>query len=377
MDVGHRIAALRRHMDEHGIALCLITQPDNQYYLSGFKAVIYSRPIDLVITADRVMLIIPGLEDVHARAEAAVDELFVYYEHPEMAHAGKSHVHHLETILRRLPRGARVGIEADVIPLALAHHITGLGFETADVGPKILAMRFIKDAAELELMTEAGRLAALGLHASLQALREGITEIELDAVGNAAIMAEAAAKHPGATLDLFAMSPAGPVRTVMPHVFSNTRPLEKGDVCIHSRQVALNGYRGESERTCFVGRPSQRARETFEVILEAQLAGLDALRPGVPMREVDAASRSVIQKAGLGEYFIHRTGHAIGLAPHEPPSLRFDEDMPLAQGMVFTVEPAVFIPGLGGFRHSDTAIITEDGRRITTEYPNDLESMIF
>jgi Xaa-Pro dipeptidase len=95
------------------------------------------------------------------------------------------------------------------------------------------------------------------------------------------------------------------------------------------------------------------------------------------MREVDAASRSVIQKAGLGEYFIHRTGHAIGLAPHEPPSLRFDEDMPLAQGMVFTVEPAVFIPGLGGFRHSDTAIITEDGRRITTEYPNDLESMIF
>jgi Xaa-Pro dipeptidase len=112
-------------------------------------------------------------------------------------------------------------------------------------------------------------------------------------------------------------------------------------------------------------------------MLEAQLAGLEALRPGAPMREVDQASRSVFQRAGLGDYFIHRTGHGLGLSVHEPPFLRFDEDMLVKEGMVFTVEPAVFQPGLGGFRHSDTAIVTDRGNRITTEHPRDIRSMTF
>ncbi len=377
MDTSHRIEHFRRYMEEHDIALCVVTAPDDQYYLSGFKAIVYSRPIDLVISPERLTLIIPALEEAHARDEAAVGELMVYYEHPERADGGKAHVEHLDALLGRLPKGARVGVQADSMSLALAHHITHGGFELADIGPKIVAMRTIKDAAEIELMLEAGRLASLGVGASLAALRPGITEIGIDGVGNDAILEEVSAKHPGATLDLFAMSPTGPVRTVMPHVFSNTRAMEKGDILIHSRQVALNGYRGESERTCFLGKPNARQSETFELMREAQLAGLAALKPGVPMKDVDKASRQVFQKAGLGDYFLHRTGHGLGLSVHEPPFLRFDEDMLVEEGMVFTVEPAVFIPGLGGFRHSDTAIVTKTGNRITTEHPNDIESMTF
>ena len=375
MDTSHRIAELRRFMEERGIAISLVTVPDDQYYLSGFKAIIYSRPIDLLVTPDRVALVVPALEEVHARDEAKVDELLVYYEHPEKADGGKSHVGHVDRIVGRLPRGSRLGVQAGAIPWALATHLMEAGFQLADIGPRIEEMRFLKDDAEIELMVEAGRLASLGLGASLGAVAPGVTEIDMDGAGNRAILAEVSARHPGATLDLFAMSPSGPVRTVMPHVFSNTRPLEKGDVIIHSRQVALNGYRGESERTCFVGKPSPRQEEMFHLMLEAQLAGLDALRPGVPMREVDRASRSVFQKAGLGEYFLHRTGHGLGLSVHEPPFLRFDEDMLVKERMVFTVEPAIFIPGLGGFRHSDTAIVTAGGNRITTPHPNDIGSM--
>jgi Xaa-Pro dipeptidase len=364
-------------MEERGIALCLVSRPDDQHYLSGFKAIVYSRPIDLVITPEKVVLVVPALEEVHAREEAAVEELLVYYEHPERAGDGTSHVEHLNHIVESLPTGARLGVQADAVPWALAEHFIKAGFQLADIGPKIQAMRFIKDDAELELMTEAGRLASLGVGASLAALTPGITEIDMDGAGGRAILAEVSAKHPGATLDLFAMSPAGPVRTVMPHVFSNTRPIQSGDVIIHSRQVALNGYRGESERTCFMGKPTPRQAEMFNLMLEAQLAGLEALRPGVPMREVDAASRTVFQKAGLGDYFIHRTGHGLGLSVHEPPFLRFDEDMVVKERMVFTVEPAIFIPGLGGFRHSDTAIVTAEGNRITTPHPNDIGSMTF
>jgi Xaa-Pro dipeptidase len=377
MDTSHRIAELRRSMADRDIALCLITRPDDQHYLSGFKAIVYSRPIDLVITPEQVALVVPALEEVHAREEAAVDELLVYYEHPEKAGGGKTHVEHLDQIVFRLPAGSRLGVQANVIPWALAEHFRAAGFVLADMGPKIEEMRFIKDDAELEMMMEAGRLASLGVAASLATLTQGITEIDLDGAGDRAILAEVSAKHPGATLDLFAMSPSGPDRTVMPHVFSNTRSIQRGDVIIHSRQVALNGYRGESERTCFLGQPTPRQEEMFHLMLEAQLAGLDALRPGVPMKEVDAASRSVFQKAGLGEFFIHRTGHGLGLSLHEPPYLRFDEDMLVKERMVFTVEPAIFIPGLGGFRHSDTTIVTAEGNRITTEHPNDIQSMTF
>jgi len=364
-------------MDQNGLAACLITNPDDQYYLSGFKAIIYSRPIDLVISGDEISLIVPGLEEVHAREEASVDHLMVYYEHPERAGEGTTHVEHLDRILDRLSAGPRIGVQAGALPWGLAGHLTRRGLELADVGPKIEEMRFIKDEAELELMVEAGRLASLGVGATLSAIGPGATEIDIDGAGNGAILAEVSARHPRATLDLFAMSPSGPERTVMPHVFSNTRPLQTGDVIIHSRQVALNGYRGESERTCFVGKPSARQAEMFHLMLEAQLAGLQALKPGIPMKDVDAASRRVFQDAGLGEYFIHRTGHGLGLSVHEPPFLRFDEDMLVKEGMVFTVEPAIFIPGLGGCRHSDTAIVTGDGNRITTEHPNDIESMTF
>jgi len=364
-------------MDRRGLAACLVTSPDDQYYLSGFKAIIYSRPIHLVITGEEIALIVPGLEEVHAREEASVDHLLVYYEHPEKAGEGTTPGEHLDRILDSLPDGARVGVQAGALPWALARHMVDRGLELADVGPRIEEMRFIKDEAELEVMVEAGRLASLGVGATLAAIEPGATEIDIDGAGNRAILAEVSARHPGATLDLFAMSPSGPERTVMPHIFSNTRPLRAGDVIIHSRQVALNGYRGESERTCFVGTPSPRQAEMFHLMLEAQLAGLDALRPGIPMKDVDAASRKVFQDAGLGEHFIHRTGHGLGLSVHEPPFLRFDEDMLVKEGMVFTVEPAIFIPGLGGFRHSDTAIVTSGGNRVTTEHPNDIESMTF
>ena len=378
MEAAHRVAELRKYMDEKGIALSLLTVPDNQFYISGFRAIIYSRPIDLLISPEKSALIVPGLEEAHARHEATADEVLVYYEHPERAGRGKSHLDHLESFLRRLPSGSRVGVETGAIPLALAEHLRSEGLELVDVGQKIKEMRFIKDAAEVELMIEAGRLVSLAVRASLETLRPGVTEMELDSRGNAALFSEVAAKHPQATLDFFVMSPSGPDRSVMPHLFSNTRSLQKGDVLIHSRQVALNGYRGECERTCFVGRPKPEQERAFKVALEAQQAALDTLRSGIPMKEVDRAARRVIQQAGFGEYATHRAGHGMGISSHEEPYVRFDEEMVVREGMAFSIEPGFYVPGLGGFRHSDTVLLGPDGqKRITTDYPRDFESLIF
>lgn len=377
MDTTHRISELRRFMEERGIRLSLITNPDDQYYLSGFKAIIYSRPIDLLITPTQTVLIVPALEEAHARSEAAVDDVLVYYEHPEQASKGKSHLDHLGAFLKKLPAGAKIGVQSAVISHRFAEYLRSQGLELVDVGDKVKRMRFIKDASEISLMEEAGRLVCLALRESLAAIRPGITEIELDASGNQALFKEVASKHPDSTVEFFVMSPSGPVRSVMPHVFSNTRAIQQGDIVIHSRQVALNGYRAECERTCFVGKPTPEQERAFKVMVEAQQAAIDALRPGVAMKEVDWAARSVIQKAGFGDYAIHRTGHGLGLSTHEEPYLRFDEEMVVEESMVFSIEPGFYVSGLGGFRHSDTVVVTSTGCRLITHYPRDLQHLVF
>lgn len=190
-----------------------------------------------------------------------------------------------------------------------------------------------------------------------------------------ALFEEAARNHPEATLEAMAFSPSGPDRSAWPHVFSNTRRLVEGDVLIHSRQVSLNGYRAELERTVILGEPTEQQREAFEVAREAQQAAIDAIEPGVTAASVDHAARKIVQDADYGEYAIHRTGHGLGISAHEEPHLRFDNDLILEEGMVFTVEPGFYVSGLGGFRHSDTVIVEAGGNRLITECPRDLESL--
>lgn len=376
MKTDHRISKLRGRMAARGVSASLILDPDDQFYLSGFKAVIYSRPILFLVHEDRTSIVVPGLEETHARREEAADEVLVYYEHPEKARAGTTHTGHLDRLLSAYPRGSRIGVEAARCPLVLVEHLGGLGFEVVDVGRDLVEMRYVKDAEEIRLMAEAGRLVNLAVEESFSALGEGATEIEVDARGNAALFEETARRHPGATLDAMAMSPSGAQRSVMPHVFSSTRRLGKGDVVIHSRQVALNGYRAELERTVFVGEVSGAQERAFEAARESQKAALDFIKPGVSAAEVDEVSRGPIREAGFEAYAIHRVGHGLGISAHEEPYLRFDNDLILAEGMVYSVEPGIYVPALGGFRHSDTVVLTADGSQPITEYPSDLKSLV-
>jgi Xaa-Pro dipeptidase len=372
-----RIEPLRAVMARRHLAGALIVNPENQFYISGFKALIYSRPILLLITDSRTGLVIPALEEDHATAEAAVDELLVYYEHPEKAALGTSHLVHLERWLAGLPAGASIGVELGAAPAALVDWLREHGCQPVDIGGDIKRLRFIKTPDEIEAIRAAGRLVDLAVSESLAAIRPGATELTVDAAGNAALFAAVAAQHPGATLDLFVMTPSGVERSVMPHVLSNTRALTDGDVLIHSRQVGLSGYRAECERTCFVGRPSDAARRAFDLMVAAQTAAMAAMRPGVPMMAIDAAARQVISAAGLADQAFHRTGHGIGLSSHEEPYLRFDEELPLVAGMAFSIEPGFYVPGLGGFRHSDTVIVTDAGIELLTHLPRDLEHLVF
>ena len=129
-------------------------------------------------------------------------------------------------------------------------------------------------------------------------------------------------------------------------------------------------------RTIFVGEPTEEQRKAFEVMVEAQQKALDFIKVGVTAKEVNQVALDVFKEAGLEEYVVHRTEHGIGIGLHEEPSLRFDNDLVLEAGMVFCVEPGIYIPGVGGFRHSDTVVLEEDKTVLITEYPRDIESLI-
>lgn len=375
--MNNKIKDLRLFMKDKGIDLCLVLNDENQYYISNFKAIIYSRPIILGITLNNTFLIVPQLEEKHAKTGSNIDDIYVYYEKPKKDSSMFNYKDHLENILSNLSKNLKIGIESNQMSVNLFNYLKTKNYETVDISNKVKKMRFIKDDQEIESIKKSGELVSLAVKESLENVKVGVTEMELDNYGNKRVFEEISLNYPDSTLDLFSMSPSGVERTNMPHVFSNTRKLKNKDIVIHSRQVGLNGYRAECERTFFVGEPTKKQKEIFKVMTEAQQAAMDIIEPGISAKEVDWVARNIIKEANLEKYFIHRTGHGIGIGTHEEPYLRFDSDLTIKENMVFSIEPGIYIPEIGGFRHSDTIIVTENGNEKITNYPNELNDLIF
>jgi Xaa-Pro dipeptidase len=373
--VRDRVDALKRAMQREKLAAFVSVAPPNQAYLTAFRALLYSRPLLLVVGPERTVLIVPGLEEDHARSDAIVDEVQAYYEHPRAARPVLSHLDLLDDLRGVVGPGARIGVEFPACPAGLARHLSDAGFALVDLSPVISTMRSVKDGVELAAIADAARLVTTGVTGSVAACRVGITEIEVDGAGTTAVLQAVGDLQDADTVDQLVMTPSGPERSVLPHAFSTTRRLKHGDVLIHTRQVALNGYRAELERTAFVGSPDADRRRLFDTMRTAQEAARNAVRSGAPCSSVDRAAREVFRREGLDSYAIHRSGHGIGLSPHEPPYLRFDNDEPLEEGMVVTVEPGIYVPSMGGFRHSDTLVVTPTGSELLTSYATDVESL--
>lgn len=365
---------LQEFMGEEGISAALIARPETQWYLTGFRALLYSRPIMLVVGLEQTCLIVPGLEEAHARDQANADHLLVYYEHPK-EHASYSHLPLLRKAIQLIGGKQRLGVEFDVVSYGLVRELLGSGLVLEDMSPWFAEVRMVKSEEELALIRQAARLTCVGVEATLAHIEPGRTELEVEYTGNHAILTEAARLHPRSPVDLFAMTQSGPERTLLPHVFSGTEAIATGHGVIHSRQVGLANYRAECERTILVGRPSREQARIFDRITEAQQAALGAVRAGARVCDVDRAARLVLEREGLEDYFIHRAGHGIGQFTHEAPYLRFDSELRLLPNMVICVEPAVYVPGIGGFRHSDTVVVTPDGFEMITEYPRAREQL--
>jgi Xaa-Pro dipeptidase len=324
------------------------------------------RLIALVIDArdEYLRLVLPALEEEAARAVTPEGTILCTWT--DANGPGTA----VEAALESVGQGDRVGIERRQLSVERFDLLTSVAPTVELVGgdSTLTRVRAIKSEAELEHMRHAAEIAD-GVIERMTAgeLRPGRTEAELSA--------ECARLCREAGADAIAGEPqvVGGVRSALPHGHAGAYELESGDFVTVDLGVASGGYFADISRTFVLGEAESRQKELFSVVREAQLAGIRAATAGRLAADVDRAARNVIRDADLGEYFVHRTGHGLGLEIHEEPSLSDTNTEPLLDGMVVTIEPGVYVPGFGGVRIEDDIVVRPQEAEVLTRAPVVLE----
>jgi Xaa-Pro aminopeptidase len=233
-------------------------------------------------------------------------------------------------------------------------------------GGAIEKLRAVKDESEISVIRDAAELVSTTFARTRRILRPGITELAL------AAEIERDFKRRGAEGPSFETIVASGARSAWPHAHPTQKVIAKNELVVLDQGAILRGYCSDMTRTVFVGKASRRIKSLYGAVLEALEAGKAAARPGVRSQDVDTATRAVLRRAGLARYFTHSTGHGIGLEIHEAPRIGKGDETVLAEGMVVTVEPGVYIEGFGGIRIEDDIVITSRGAHQLTTAPRDL-----
>jgi Xaa-Pro aminopeptidase len=344
---------LREHLATTRFDALLISHLPNIRYLCGFTG---SAGLLLVEEADSVFF-----TDVRYDTQAH-DEV----KGAKVVIARKAVLPALGEFLgrrRKRARGWTIGLEAEHFTIADKNRLTEVrpaGVRLKDAPSVVERARMVKDADELQRIRAAVALGAKLFDRALEVLRPGVKETEV------AAEMELAARRGGAEEMSFPTIIASGARSALPHGRASNQPIARGGFVVCDFGVILSGYCSDQTRTVWVGPVSEDARRPYEAVREAQQAAINAVRPGIPVGEVDAAARKVLRKAGLGRYFTHSTGHGVGLEIHESPRVADGQREILQPGMVITIEPGVYFPGKWGVRIEDMVAVTAGGCEVMT-----------
>ena len=339
-------------MHQLGLNAYWLVHEANVRYLSGFRG----GESTLLVTADDAFLITDSRFEEQAAAEAALCE--IVSRRGPMAHAVSGLCRRLR--VRRLGVTARRLVHADWC--ALRSRLPQTRIEACDQGIAE-ALRVRKDRSELAAIKAALRLAEEAFLRLVPTLRAGRTERDF------ACTLEYEMRMGGADGSAFDTICAVDEHSSQPHAISGERALAPHGTALFDWGARAEGYCSDLTRVLCTDKMPPKIAEAFDVVLSAQVAALAQVRPGVLCKEVDRAARRVIAKAGCGPHFGHASGHGVGLEVHEPPDLRATGEQVLLEGMVLTVEPGIYLPGIGGVRIEDMVVVGQDGCEVISTLP--------
>ncbi len=353
-------------------------------YFTGFGFLATERPVAFVSNASGEMAVfVPEFEVERVRAETAFELVAEYPEYPGTEHP----MHILGRLLQQLGIRETLGADNDGYPGILGYQGPALSevaeAPVVDLAPFIESMMVRKSDAEVALIRESASWCEHAHRLLQQYTRPGATEAQASLqAGHEATLAmldTLGSSYGGqqASSDGVSAGYRGQIgrRSAWAHAVAHNIEFRKGDVLVTETSAPIWGYHAELERAMIIGTPSDEMRRLFDHMAAAQQAAFAALRPGTTCAEVDQAVLRYFEANGLLPYWRQHTGHAIGLRNHEAPFLDVGDHTPIEPGMVFTIEPGVYDSEVGGFRHSDTVVVTPDGIDILTDYPRDIESL--
>ncbi|KAB7667997.1 M24 family metallopeptidase [Bacillus sp. B1-b2] len=360
-----KLEALSNWMEQEDIDFTFLTSTDNIFYFSGFYSDPHERLLALILfPKEEPILICPSMETTDARNAGWSYEIIGYSDTEDPFLAIK------EKVNARVNKTHKIAIEQDHMNVARFNAIQSTFPEIKtflSVEEVINKQRMLKSPDELMKIREACKWADFAIEVGCNEISEGKTEMEVLASIEYELKKKGIGKMSFSTMVLTGTNGASP------HGTPGETVIKKGDLVLFDLGVVVDGYCSDITRTVAYGDITNKQHEIYDTVLKAQLAALEASKPGVACSTVDLAARNTIRDAGYGDYFPHRLGHGLGISVHEFPSLTETNSLLLQEGMVYTIEPGIYVPHVAGVRIEDDVYVTKDGVEILTKFPKELQ----
>jgi Xaa-Pro dipeptidase len=363
-----RINRLQQLMIEAGLHAVAINPGPSLTYLTGMRFHLMERPTVLLISQNTdPILVLPRLEAIKVKQCPLPMVDFTYDDNPDNWQDAFD-----EAAKKAGLNGKKIGVEANRLRFLEMQFLQKAAPDALFVaaGGALDDLRIQKDRLEVNYMRQAVAIAQQALAATIPYIKIGVSERDIASE----LMLQLLRAGSDPDLPFSPIVSAGP-NGANPHANPTSRELEYGDLLVIDWGASFGGYVSDLTRTFGLGDVDDEMQKIHSVVVEANAAGRNAARPGVPAGDVDRAARSVIEDAGYGGYFTHRTGHGLGMEGHEHPYIFAENPRRLQEGMTFTVEPGIYLPGNNGVRIEDNIVITADGAESLSNYPRELQTL--
>ncbi|GIN86871.1 Xaa-Pro dipeptidase [Heyndrickxia sporothermodurans] len=362
--MNHRLLDFKEWLKQKNIDSAFITSTENVFYLSGFHSDPHERLLGVAVFQDaEPFLLCPSL-DVHD-AKASGWE----YEIIGCSDTDNPWEQLEKNIKKRVNHINKFALEKEHVNVEryeqLINRFNGAQFIAAE--EKLRQLRLIKDDKEKEILKKAAEFADFAVQVGVNEIQEGKTELDIIAAIEYELKKKGISEMSFATMVLTGANAASP------HGNPGLTKIKKGDLVLFDLGVVYKGYCSDITRTVAYDHVNDEQEKIYNIVLKAEVEAVKAIKPGITAKELDNIARNIISEAGYGDFFPHRLGHGLGIGVHEYPSITNTNELIIQEGMVFTVEPGIYVPNIAGVRIEDDVFVTKNGVDILTSYPKELQ----